>query len=627
MFWRKLALACLLGSLKCFSPDGSTGTPIGDNNASCGERPCKIARIAESQQNPVLWQAQEEVSPTTCKVCKFEYRNLENPKASVEMYGNPSFRLIGCSDANIEFYTSFARSVQIDPNSLPLSKFSYELSLFSHPGCVLFRFIIFGWFKDNWETKKMPKNLNIAFFKIPMLSIDLVWLLAHLNQLKSLNIKEQAEVSTTPTNANKTVEAEIRNIYMSLPGYLKKFFSFVKQTDIPEELLKPSIVQETWANMIENPFLFFDRVSKNIKRLKDLSSSYKKRREKDRLIEIDLLFNEKDLNLQLKENLEREKSQILEDLSSLVKKQKNELVEIVEAINSVLYKIENEKKEDPIENYELKVVLIMHIMNTCIHYGVNLCNYANVCMVEVPYFIKQMENNTLDFKTIIYNLGTRKYCWKVSTNKNLDKIHNDTVANFLRFINCTAPNLDLLKIKIITFWVAKVVFESSLSHLPLLCYILYEKQLMDERRIYMSFRYSFIIKLFNRLTSVRVNSAVKKCCFEELVVDSSIDLARNDIFNWLKKCKLVNRFKINPNLLFSGNSLMMMRYKDKLKIDPVTNHQNGKKDFIVEKVTNLFMNIYSEMNSIIDGVRNMLLNSVSDANQSTSGQPKDGHLQ
>ena len=632
MFLRKLAIACLLGSLECFSPDGSTGTPIGDNNVSCGERPCKRALITELQPSPAVFQAQEEVSPTTCKVCKFEHKNLEdnqhptsnkraktqvnleNYNTPVEMYRYPLFQYKEGSLDIIEFYPNFVQSFRLDPRLFPFSKLRYELSLYSHSECALFRFTTFGWLKDNFETQEKPQNLNINFFEIPMLQIDFLWVMAFIKRFQSVKAEEQTEVPAIQTDANGSTE--IRNIYMSLPDYVKEFLRSSNQTNcISEELLMPSTGQETWEEMIENPFLFYGRFSENMERLKDVSVSsslYRKKLEEknERRFEIESLLKKKNLNFQDKENLEIERKQVIGNLSLLKEKQKNEIEPIVRAIDSVLLKMDEEDNNNQIENYALKVILIMQIMNTCIHHGVKLCNYAGICIVWIPDFIERLGNNTLDFKTFIYNLGIRKSFWKVSMKPNSKEVLVDTVEFFQSFINCTAPNLYLSKIKVITFWVAKVVLESPVNNLPLLCYILYKNQLMDEPRIYMVFRYSYIIKRWF-IAKWNINNTISvKCCFEKTIRDSSIKFRSDNIAKFVKSWNLVKRLKINPNLLFSSNSVTMKHYRDKLKIGQVTNHQNGEKDFISEKVADLFMDIYSEMNSIILSVRNMLLNPV-----------------
>ena len=125
---------------------------------------------------------------------------------------------------------------------------------------------------------------------------------------------------------------------------------------------------------------------------------------------------------------------------------------------------------------------------------------------------------------------------------------------------------------------------------------------MDESRVYMVFRYSYIIKRLFIAKSIISNFAFHKYCFEKPVVDNFIDLGQNNICKFIKRWNLVKRLKINPNLLFSENTEMMTHYRKKVMIDQVPNSQNNKKDFKVEKVTYLFMDMYSEMDNIIVNV-------------------------
>ena len=61
---------------------------------------------------------------------------------------------------------------------------------------------------------------------------------------------------------------------MSLPNYMKQLLKSTTQTNsASEELLKLSTGQETWEEMIENPYLFYNRFSENMERLRHLSSS------------------------------------------------------------------------------------------------------------------------------------------------------------------------------------------------------------------------------------------------------------------------------------------------------------------------------------------------------------------
>ena len=116
---------------------------------------------------------------------------------------------------------------------------------------------------------------------------------------------------------------------------------------------------------------------------------------------------------------------------------------------------------------------------------------------------------------------------------------------------------------------------------------------------------------------------LRQCCFRSRIVDLNepeiVDYEKDSkehILYVIQNWRLVQRYKLNREALFSAGTNTMNYYRTKLNITQGTNLHNGERDPIFEKVVNLFDNMYTEMDSIIVGVRTMLLKSMSGDNQS-----------
>lgn len=93
----------------------------------------------------------------------------------------------------------------------------------------------------------------------------------------------------------------------------------------------------------------------------------------------------------------------------------------------------------------------------------------------------------------------------------------------------------------ISYWVAKAMLESSLSYLPLLCYILYQNQLMDELETFMVFLLFVYYRTFVHIEIGYEEFTAIKCCFEKPIVGNCIDIILNNMFKLVKGWNLVRR--------------------------------------------------------------------------------------
>lgn len=181
---------------------------------------------------------------------------------------------------------------------------------------------------------------------------------------------------------------------------------------------------------------------------------------------------------------------------------------ILSEIDLELENICNQEDEDNCLNSQLKVTLIIHIVQAL---DFQLIKKIKPCIGKhLDSLISNVNVNSKNFQDWIYNLSQKQQIL----------LRSNSVKKFIDFIelyksgkkNSEESSFEEIKVmkKIIHFWVAKVMLGLGMEFVPLLCYILYKTDLMSEFSFYIMFRHSFIIK---RLIS-RTHNNFKYAWFE-----------------------------------------------------------------------------------------------------------------
>lgn len=570
MFWK--ALKQHIFSLN------QTGSSRKPSNYVCRKPNYKAA---DESQN-------ERIEQNKCRICKYKYRNMTGNIKQIDGYS--LIQLLKCSNNTKRLPSLFYQSV--------------------HLGCVLFRIQSFSRFYEEFRSVKGVEGFSENFFEIPILLLELEWLLVLFEEstlaerLRPTNKTEPTIlVNNQPIDPKLGADELAKYLDSRLPEYAMIYFTNMcslvfKDTNSTDLSVSPTD-NKSWKEMLANPFLFYFQFNENTKRVQKIDK------------EANELFKEIDLALR---RIHTSASNRHTSTSEGQSGQVNQKVKNHSGTNNNLLKYfakkrpaqpetNNQLDNSQLENDTLTIILIVHILYTLSANKVDVLEQNGIPLLKVEAMVAKLEASEGDytsFAKMIYNLGNKKCIWKGGyERKNIDQ-RVERVREFVNFVECFDSIKPKLKLIIVAFWSATVVIGSPFENTITLGYCLFKTGLMKDPFIWLVFRNSLIIK---RLI-IRENNC-HFAWFEDIInkkkYEGKLYLAgTTEPWMIIKPRELIERYELP--------------YKYKRTCDyrecflkPGETQNSGKNIQIyyeaMEKVCDLFEDIYNEMNSIIEGVR------------------------
>ena len=155
-------------------------------------------------------------------------------------------------------------------------------------------------------------------------------------------------------------------------------------------------------------------------------------------------------------------------------------------VDPVLEKIYNETEDDLQERSQLQIVLIIQI-NKGVAEKNNLWPAEDYLYILNSVSAFNNDPNIVNFKRVVYSLAARKSV--LEENKKFA----EEIKYFIYFVKKLARD-GKQRIKILPFWVARIILDAPFGHIPFLCYVLFENDLMSYFSIWGVVRFSCIIR-------------------------------------------------------------------------------------------------------------------------------------
>ena len=189
-------------------------------------------------------------------------------------------------------------------------------------------------------------------------------------------------------------------------------------------------------------------------------------------------------------------------------KQHNSSVEIdmiITFINEKLRELYENTNDDP-----MQIIFIIHLMYNKNLKLIEVTKHNLLCNLTRSFVLLPDYDN---FRKLICTLSDQA----TSFNRTLKHSHFSDFSTFIKQNDTTT-----LGLKIINFWIAKMVLHFSYQHVSFLCYTLFKENLMRNSTTWMVFFYSVLIK---RLLMMTKKS--HKCNFEKT---ASLKIRRKSIY-------------------------------------------------------------------------------------------------
>lgn len=549
---------------------------------------------------------ENEINSSTCRLCRVQRNYLNGTTNLFEKMHNFSL-------------------IQLTPYLCDERELSEYLCQPAHFYCVLFKIILFVRCHADIITKYNSSFADDVLLAVPTFVVELKWLALvlrrasikpdTLNELLGPIVKVDGQpiYSTAELNDNWLK----RKICSALPKfasiYIQNYCGTLESINSSGQIITHfvelpdlSFDYNSYTRIMKNSLLFFSRLGESIKMINEIKTSYLKSKK-------NLYQNSK----QVKEN-EAQQKMIISQVSS-----------ILEIIDYELKKMYNMDPDRSFKSNPFKVISTIYVLHQ-LPYDILSKLKPRVCAKSASRNFKLDDERLSSFREMIYNLSTRAEMWRrdIVSNDISAKIRTvqgliDFIADF-QYKNEVLDELSLKKIQleisdigseipatefpiskletqisklkkqigrrrnIVIFWISKVVLSLPFNSIPKLCYILLKMDVMKDSSIFMIFRYSFII----RHLLYRSNNRNPLSWFE---VRDSIPSQYS--------------IKIEPRRLVRREIFMKRWEEDQsdgptLKIKNLTNIgiKNETESEILDKVYNLFDNIYTDMNNILDSI-------------------------